>query len=264
MDRAAAVAEKRARYEAFLVEKVAAAPSHGFEVSSDDVNPACKPHVRAIVPWAVGRGRAAIFSLFGLQKTSCQLEIVRIVLARAGGRALIVCPLGVRQEFARDAIELLGWSEAPRFVRTSADVGGDGIYITNWESVRAGKLDPSLFTVLSCDEADALRSFGSKTFGEVVIVGGWNEIPYRFVASATPDPNDYLELLGYAQFLGVMDIGQAKTRFFKRDSEHADRLTLHEHKEGEFWSWLAGWAIVIQKPSDLCSCDCHRKVEAHV
>jgi DNA methylase len=229
----------------------------GFEVSSDDVNPACKPHVRAIVPWLVGKGRAACFSVFGMQKTSTQLEAVRITLAHAGGRGLIVCPLNVRGEFRRDATELLGWSEAPRFIRSTDDLpdgdldtGETEIYLTNWESVREGKIDPRLFAVASFDEADALRSFGSKTFGEVVI-GAWREIPYIYLASATPDPNDYVELLGYAQLLGVMDIGQAKTRFFRRDSEKADNLTLHPHKEEEFWLWLASWAIVIQKPSDL-------------
>jgi hypothetical protein len=76
-------------------------------------------------------------------------------------------------------------------------------------------------------------------------------IKYRFVATAVPDPNEYLELIYYAHFLGIMDMGEAKTRFFKRNSEHADRLTLHPHKEKEFWLWVASWAIFVQKPSDL-------------
>jgi len=149
----------------------------------------------------VGKGRAACFSLFGMQKTSTQLEAVRITRELAGGNALIVCPLGVRQEFLRDATQLLGWSEAPRFIQSTEemDPGNDSIYLTNWESVRERKIDPSRFTVASFDEADALRSFGSKTFGEVVI-GPWKDIPYRYVASATPDPNDYLELLGTRSF----------------------------------------------------------------
>lgn len=249
----------RAAYLSFLEAKVATVPSAGFEISVEDVNPACKPHVRASVPWMVRKGRAACFSLFGMQKTSTQLEAVRLTLEHAGGRGLIVCPLNVRQEFRRDATELLGWPTPPRFIRTTDEIPdgdldqgdpSDAIFLTNWESVRERKIDPSLFTVASFDEADALRSFGSKTFGEVVI-GPWHDIPHRYVASATPDPNDYLELLGYAQFLGVMDIGQAKTRFFRRDSEKADNLTLHPHKVAEFWLWVACWALVIQRPSDL-------------
>jgi DNA modification methylase len=240
-----------AAYQSFLEAKIASVPSSGFEIAVGDVNPACKPHVRAIVPWMVGKGRAGCFSLFGMQKTSTQLEAVRLTRELAGGNALIVCPLGVRQEFRRDAMELLGWPRPPRFIRSTEEITDeDEIYITNWESVRERKIDPRRFTVATFDEADALRSFGSKTFGEVVI-GPWHEIKYRYVASATPDPNDYIELLGYAQFLGVMDIGQSKTRFFKRDSEHADNLTLYPHKEAEFWLWVASWGLVIQRPSDL-------------
>lgn len=245
-ERAAAAAA----YRAFLAAKVAVTPNVGFEISESDVNPACKPHVRAIVPWMVRKGRAACFSLFGMQKTSTQLEAVRITRELAGGNALIVCPLGVRQEFRKDATNLLGWPSAPRFIQRTEEMSEEGIYLTNWESVREQKIDPRRFSVVSFDEADALRSFGSKTFGEVVI-GPWKDVPFRYVASATPDPNDYVELLGYAQFLGVMDIGQSKTRWFKRNSEQADDLTLLPHKEPEFWAWVASWALVIQKPSDL-------------
>jgi hypothetical protein len=79
-------------------------------------------------------------------------------------------------------------------------------------------------------------------------------VPYRFVATATPSPNDYIELLAYSAFLGIMDVGQAKTRFFKRNSEKADQLTIHPHKEREFWLWCASWGLFVQKPSDLgCS-----------
>ncbi len=75
--------------------------------------------------------------------------------------------------------------------------------------------------------------------------------PYRFVATATPSPNDYIELLSYAAFLGIMDVGEAKTRFFKRNSEQADQLTIHPHKVEEFWLWVNSWAVFLQRPSDL-------------
>jgi hypothetical protein len=80
---------------------------------------------------------------------------------------------------------------------------------------------------------------------------GAENIKYRFVATATPSPNEYIELLAYADFLGVMDVSQAKTRFFKRDSTHADNLTLHAHKEEEFWLWVSSWALFVNKPSDI-------------
>jgi DNA modification methylase len=236
-------------YHAFLQAKAAVAQTGGFDCEPAEVHRILKPHQRDVVCWAVRGGRRAIFASFGLGKTVMQLEVVRLTLQKAGGaRGLIVCPLGVRSVFRLDAAELL--ETEVRFIRSTEEARAPGIYLTNYESVREGKVDPSEFQVVSLDEADVLRSFGSKTFSEIVI-GPWCQVPYRFVATATPDPNDYLELLGYAQFLGVMDIGQAKTRFFKRDSEKADRLTLHAHKEREFWLWVASWGLVIQRPSDL-------------
>ena len=76
-------------------------------------------------------------------------------------------------------------------------------------------------------------------------------VKFKFVATATPSPNEYIELLAYAAFLGVMEVSEGKTRFFKRDSQNADNLTLHTHKAEEFWYWVASWALFIQKPSDL-------------
>jgi hypothetical protein len=237
-------------YAEFLRAKAQLATTAGFlDVSADDVHPILKPHQRDAVAWAVRGGRRALFESFGLGKTLQQLEIERLVLERlGGGRGLIICPLGVRQEFARDArlIDL-----EPRFVRSEAEASGDGIYLTNYETVREGKLDPRFFDVVSLDEAAVLRGFGgTKTFREFMALyeGTAN---YRFVATATPSPNDYIELLAYAAFLDILDVGQAKTRFFKRDSEHADALTLLPHMEHEFWMWVSSWALFLQRPSDL-------------
>jgi len=136
-----------------------------------------------------------------------------------------------------------------RFVRRTDEVDGPGIYITNYESVRDGKLDVALFDAVSLDEASVLRSFGSKTY--ISFLQLFDQVPYRFVATATPSPNRYKELIHYAGFLGVMDTGQALTRFFQRDSTKANNLTLYPHKEEEFWLWLASWAVFLQTPADL-------------
>lgn len=252
-------------YEEFLREKVQMAGSFGFEITAADVNPKLKPHQVQIVIWAVAGGRRAIFCAFGLGKTVIQLETVRITRARAGGMGLIVIPLGVRQEFMRDAAML---GIPVKFVRSIEEcTDPDGIYLTNYETVREGKLDPRRFSVASLDEAACLRGFGgTKTFREFMALFAGDDrrsmhervrsdgVRYRFVATATPSPNEYVELLAYCAFLGVMDVGQAKTRFFKRNSEKADQLTIHPHKEREFWLWMASWALFVQKPSVLgCS-----------
>ena len=239
-------------YAEFLARKAQVAPETGFPaVTVADVNPILKPHQRDTVVWAVRGGRRAIFAQFGLGKTVMQLEALRLTMAHVGpqARGLIVCPLGVRQEFAHDA-RMLG-NEPPTFIRTTAAATEPGLYITNYESIREGKLDPTGFDVVSLDEAAILRGFGgTKTFRELMRLYEGSSA-YRFVATATPSPNDYIEILAYAAFLDILDVGQAKTRFFKRDSEHADRLTLLPHMEHEFWMWVASWALFMQKPSDL-------------
>jgi hypothetical protein len=159
-------------------------------------------------------------------------------------------PLGVRHEFKRDAASL---GIETRFVQSTFECFGPGLYLTNYESVREGKIDLAGFDVVSLDEAACLRGMGgTKTFR--VLATALAKVPFRFVATATPSPNEYIELLAYAEVLGVMDIGQAKTRFFKRNSEKADELTLNPACERDFWLWVASWALFIGKPSDVgCS-----------
>ncbi|HEY3559630.1 MAG TPA: DNA methyltransferase [Kribbella sp.] len=234
-------------YDEFLRDKIAVSRSFGFDVDPAEVHPILLDHQRDIVRWAVKGGRRAVFAAFGLGKSVMQLEILRLTLAKSSGqRALIICPLGVRQEFVRDAAML---GQQVTFTRTDAGVDGPGIYLTNYESIRDGKLDPNLFDAVSLDEASVLRSFGSKTYQTFLAL--FDQVPYRFVATATPSPNRYKELIHYAGFLGVMDTGQALTRFFQRDSTQANNLTLYPHKEQEFWLWLNSWAVFLQKPSDL-------------
>lgn len=251
-------------YTDFLKNKIKLSEKSGFMLDLDDINPRLKPHNKLMVKWLVEGGRRACFASFGLHKTVTQLEAVRCTLDKIGhGSGLIVCPLSVRQEFVEDAKNILGWEITPKFIRRASEMNGDGIYMTNYESIRDGRLDPRIFDVASLDEASVLRGLGgSKTFrefmrlftgdaGPMQVRRGAENIKYRFVATATPSPNEYIELLAYADFLGVMDVSQAKTRFFKRDSTHADNLTLHAHKEEEFWLWVSSWALFVNKPSDI-------------
>jgi hypothetical protein len=240
-------------YREFLEAKAVAAPSTGFHVEADDLHPWLRPHARAIVQWGLAGGCRAYFTAYGLHKTSMQLETGRQVLRRQGGEGLIVAPLGVRQEFFDDAGlgdrgPCLEFDALP-FIRTDAEIEPGRLHLTNYESVREGKIDPARFTFASLDEADVLRSYGSKTFQE--FLPAFEAVPFKFVATATPSPNRFKEIIHYAGFLGVMDTGQALTRFFQRNSEKANDLTLYPHKEDEFWLWVMSWAAFLQKPSDL-------------
>ena len=237
-------------YKEFLTSKIEIAKDSGFEISDSEINPALKPHQRDAVRWALKGGRRALFESFGLGKTVQELEFCHQVVRRLGGKALIVCPLGVRQEFIRDAAEIMGY-EAPVYVRTmeeGRDTEGK-ILLTNYERVRDGDIRPEFFMATTLDEASVLRSFGSKTYQ--TFLEKFRGVPYKLVATATPSPNRYKELIHYAGYLEVMDTGQALTRFFQRDSTKANNLTLYPNMEDEFWLWVSSWALFITKPSDL-------------
>jgi SAM-dependent methyltransferase len=279
--------KKTAAYHAFVRDKIRLAGIDGIEVSAGEINPLLEPHQNDSVRWALRGACRALFLKYGLGKTIIQIEIMRILYRRFGGRKLFVVPLGARQEFQQDAellrtgnvdrvtnnqrAELQAWLETGggsvppdiRFIRTTAEAADEGLYITNYESVREGKIDVSKFDAVSLDEADILRGFGgTKTFREFMALFAGDRktingstltdaIKWRFVATATPSPNEYIELLAYSAFLGVLDVSQAKTRFFKRDATKADSLTLHPHKSGEFWLWVSSWALFLQSPADL-------------
>ena len=238
-------------YREFLETKMVIAPETGFDIAPEEVNPALLPHQRDAVVWAVHGGKRALFESFGLGKSGQQLEFCRIVVEHEGGQALIVMPLGVKQEFVRDARELLGWDYEPPYVRTMDEIRQhrEPVLLTNYERVRDGDIDPEYFTATSLDEASVLRSFGSKTYQ--TFLGKFRNVRYKMVATATPSPNKYKELIHYAGYLDVMDTGQALTRFFQRNSTKANDLTIYPHKEEEFWLWVSTWALCIRKPSDL-------------
>lgn len=237
-------------YKEFLESKIELAQDSGFEVNPADINKALKPHQRDAVIWALKGGRRALFESFGLGKTIQEIEFCKQVIVHEGGRALIVLPLGVKQEFTQDAVNVLGY-DAPVYCRSMEEVEScnSSIVLTNYERVRDGDIRPDYFVATSLDEASVLRSFGSKTYQ--TFLDKFKNVPYKLVATATPSPNKYKELIHYAGYLEIMDTGQALTRFFQRDSTKANNLTLYPNMEDEFWLWVSSWALFITKPSDV-------------
>lgn len=234
-------------YIDFLSSKIKMAPRKGFDISLDEIHPLLWRHQPEIVQWAVQGGCRAIFASFGLGKTLMQVEYLRQMNKRLSGPALVVLPLGVRQEFKIDGQKIGMEFE---FIQSESKMkAGQEFYLTNYESVRDGKIDPNKFCAVSLDEAAVLRSFGSDTYQTFLPL--FSQVPCKIVATAMPAPNRLKELLHYAAFLGIMDSGQGLTRFFQRDSTQANNLTLYPHKEKEFWLWVHSWAVFVSKPSDL-------------
>lgn len=242
-------------YQKFIESKILQTKEAGFVINDSELHPSNLPHQKDIIKWAAKGGQRAVFASFGLGKTQIQLELQRLTILKNkkddNDFALIICPLGVKQEFKKDAARL---GMEIEYVRTNEEINSrkTPFLITNYERVRDGAIDIKQYTNLifiSLDEASVLRSYGSKTYQEFLPL--FNHVPFRFVCTATPSPNKYKELIHYAGFLGIMDTGQALTRWFKRDSTKANNLTLYESKEKEFWLWMSSWSIFITKPSDL-------------
>lgn len=235
-------------YIEFLKSKIPQAEVVGFDPPSPP-HDSLFPHQVDICTWAIKGGRRAIFANFGLGKTRMHLQLATWVCEETKGKFLIICPLGVRQEFTQSDGPSMGLDI--HFCRTTEEAiaAPQKIIITNYESVRDGKMDPNIFKGVGMDEASVLRSYGSKTYQTFLPL--FKSVPYRFVFTATPSPNRFKELIHYGGFLGVMDTGEALTRFFQRDSSQAGNLTLYPHMEQQFWLWLASWSAFIQRPSDL-------------
>lgn len=242
------ISKRMSDYLTCIESKIITTQNVGFEPGP--LTPALFHHQKDTVRWALTGGRRAIFCSFGLGKTAMQLEIGIQVIKYTGKPFLIGLPLGVLGEFKDDAREIFNIDI--HYVRDMTDVAlinKPAIMVSNYDRIREGNFDTDYFGGVSFDEGDVIRNLDTKTSD--YIIREMSKIPLRFIATATPAPNEYTEILNYAQFLGVCDRGQALTRFFQRNSTTAGNLTLYPHKEKEFWLWVRQWAIFIEKPSDL-------------
>ncbi|TAK94680.1 DNA methylase N-4 [Patescibacteria group bacterium] len=238
-------------YEEFVLAKNPRADFYGFEPVSKP-HPSLFPHQTDIARWMCRGGRRACFAAFGLGKTRIHLQVAKWICEKEPAKKyLIIAPLGVRQQFTKVEAPTMGCEIT--YCRNDFEVRDckTQIIITNYERVRDGGINvtPEVFSGLGLDEASVLRSFGSKTYQQ--FLKKFNDIAFRFVFTATPSPNRHKELIHYGGFLGVMDTGDALTRFFKRDSTQANNLTLYPHMEAHFWLWLSSWSVFMQLPSDL-------------
>lgn len=192
--------------------------------------------------------------------TTIAAECMRQIHLLTGGKTLIIGELNVKYQFQQ--------VDGPRldmnivYVRNDDEVEScESPYMyTNYERVRDGGISPETlkqFVAVSLDEASVLADYGSKTFQ--IFCTLFKDTQYKFTATATPARNKYKELLHYAHWLGIADSGQALTRYFKRNSQKANELTLMESMEKEFWLWTASWCLFVEKPSDVCLCSCHKR-----
>lgn len=239
-------------YMQFLRDKVQLETGHsGLEAT--DFHPSLFPHQRDIVAWALRRSKGLIAAKFGMGKSRIQIELLRQVHKATNRRVLVICPLGVKHQFIHEDGPAMG----VKFAYIGNDTDGlnadTPFLITNYERVRDGQISEAFLqseiAAVCLDEGAILGNLGTKTqdnFSRIL-----SDIPYRWVATATPAPNDYRQLIYFADFLDAMDAGQSLTRWFGRNPDKAGDLQLLPHMEKDFWLWIASWALFVDTPSDL-------------
>lgn len=230
-------------YEEFLAAKAKSVTPSGFDIDEIALNPALFDFQRAIVRWALKKGKAAMFLDTGLGKTIQQCEWAHHVCRHTGGNVLIAAPLCVSQQTVEEAAK---FGIDVRYVRDQSQVQ-PGISITNYEMLK--HFDPSQFVGVVLDESSILKDHTSKT--RQMIIEMFSRTPYRLSCTATPSPNDFMELGNQAEFLGVMTAVEMLAMYFVHDGGETSKWRLKGHGKTRFWEWMASWAICIKNPSDL-------------
>jgi len=230
-------------YEEFIESKRILVRPSGFEVYRDALNPMLFPFQRDIVRWALRRGKAAIFADCGLGKTPMQLEWAHQVVQHTGQNVLILAPLAVSQQTAREGAK---FGIPVHICKTGKDVK-TGINIANYE--RLHHFQPEQFGGIVLDESSILKAQFGMMRHEITEFA--NDIPYRLAASATPAPNDLVELINHAEFFGIMSEAEIKALFFTQDGNSSNTFRLRRHAEQDFWKWMASWSVAMRRPSDL-------------
>jgi len=228
-------------YNDFLKSKKITIEPSGFEPHC--IHSALFQWQKDIVRWAVKKGKAALFEDCGLGKTPQQLEWAAQVSRHTGMPVLILAPLAVAKQTQREGVK---FGHQVTVCRTQADVT-DGINIANYEML--DHFDPSSFGGIVLDESSILKNFTSKT--RTQIIDAFRKTPYKLSCTATPSPNDFVELGNQAEFLGVMSRTEMLATFFVHDGGDTAKWRLKGHAESEFWAWLANWAVVLTSPNDL-------------
>ena len=216
----------------------------GFEIEND-INPMLFPFQKDITKWALKKGRACLFEDCGLGKTPQQLEWAKHVSQKENKPVLIVAPLAVAEQTQMEGIK---FGIPVNICANQSDVIIEKINITNYEKLH--KFDGSSFGGVVLDESSILKNMSGAIRNQIIDM--FQTVPYRLACTATPSPNDYMELGNHSEFLGIMTYSEMLSMFFVNDSGDVGKWRLKKHaNERKFWQWLCSWAVMLSKPSDL-------------
>lgn len=231
-------------YSRFLEKKLITTMPTGFKCSTDELHPNLYPYQKDIVRWGLARGKAAFFTMTGTGKTAMQSCWADSVNQYDGRPILMLAPLAVSKQTIKDMGEKFNIDIRP--CRDQKDVG-PGLNITNYQMLHHFSPDGLAGVVL--DESSILKSFTGKMRKQIIDFS--SKIPFRLPCTATPAPNDFMELGNHAEFLGVMSFTEMLATFFVHDGGDTSKWRLKGHAEDAFWRWLASWGVFLMKPSDL-------------
>ena len=217
--------------------------SSGIDVSKDELNPMLFDLQKDVVRWALKKGRACIFADCGLGKTPMQLSWAYQIHKHTGGKILILAPLAVAEQTKREAGKF-GYSA--KVCESQSDCV-DGINITNYEKLDRFVAKEFIGVVL--DESSILKSFTGKVRNQ--IIDNFSKTPYKLACTATPAPNDYMELGNHSEFCGVMTRSEMLSMFFVHDGGQTSKWRLKGHATDVFWKWLATFSVFIDNPKNI-------------
>lgn len=231
-------------YDDFLEKKKIDSHEYGFEAVDNLFCDRIKPHQKACVKWSCQRAKSALFLSTGLGKTLSQLEWAKQVVFKTQKPVLIVAPLAVSEQTFRESSK---FGINSRVVKDASDINEAGIYITNYEKLQ--KFDCNVFSGVVLDESSILKGIQGKL--RKFITECFLKTPYKLSCTATPSPNDFMELGTQSEFLGIMSQVEMLAMFFIHDGGETSKWRLKGHGKVKFWEWMATWSIYIKSPADL-------------
>jgi DNA modification methylase len=208
------------------------------------LNTAMFPHQRDVTAWALRLGRSAAFLGTGLGKSLIELDWARCVHEHTGVPVLLLAPLAVAYQMVTEGRK---FGIEAKYCKSTEDAQGVDIVVTNYERMSA--FNPDDYAGVVLDESSILKSFNGET--RTALIAAFKDTPYRLAATATPAPNDYMELGNHAEFLGVMTANEMLSMFFTHDGGETQKWRLKGHAREEFWKWVCSWAVSMRKPSDV-------------
>lgn len=236
-------------YQQFLAGKATSCAASGFEANPRLLNEHLFDFQRHIVARALRAGRYAVFADCGLGKTLMQLEWAGRVVAQTSRPVVILTPLAVAAQTVEEAAKFgisgvvrwsVGMGETPEVLR-------DLIYVAHYEQLDSIPAWPMGGVVL--DESSILKNYEGKMRN--ALLDAFSHTPYKLCCTATPSPNDSMELGNHAEFLGVMTRQQMLAMYFVHDGGDTSQWRLKGHCQSLFWNWVAGWAIMLASPADI-------------